>query len=106
MFELSALSQLPGLTQLDLSTNLTALGGDSGRALQHLISMQQLRELVLRSCLLFGSAEAAAAVGQLTQLTSIDLSDNPVELDVISALGGCTNLVSDSSKLTCNVTLT
>jgi hypothetical protein len=94
MFELAALSKLTALTHLDFSGTPMMLGSNNGQILQHLIPLQQLCQLELNRCLTAGGSDTAATVAQLTQLTSINLADNPLGLDVIAALGSCSNLVS------------
>ncbi|WIA10759.1 hypothetical protein OEZ85_010928 [Tetradesmus obliquus] len=57
----------------------------------HLSSMQQLRSLELHICSL--DSKAAAAVAQLTQLTSCGMYDSVLGLDMIAALSNCGSLV-------------
>jgi hypothetical protein len=95
MLQLSALGQLTGLTMLSTNNNPLALGNHTGKALLHLSRLQQLRALELRDCCLIGSAEAAEALLLLlTSLTRLDVSNNPLSLQLIAALGSCSSLVS------------
>lgn len=94
LLDFAAISQATALTHL-------AAGGDRDDDpghwftqipdTQHLPLMQRLRRLELSSCSY--DSLAAAAVAQLTQLTSINFSNSIVSLGVIEALGSCSGLI-------------
>jgi Leucine-rich repeat (LRR) protein len=98
MVQLGALGQLTNLTSLSFSSSAAVLHDHTGTALLQLSRLQQLRNLELRSCWLVGSEEAAGVLGLLTSLTRLDVSNNPLNLQVIAALGSCSSLVGGDAS--------
>jgi Leucine-rich repeat (LRR) protein len=72
--DVQALTALTGLTHLDLARSWESVGTDTATALAR--SLTRLRHLDLRGCreVDLGSAELMLALGQLTQLTLLDIA--------------------------------
>jgi hypothetical protein len=104
MLQLSAVAQLTQLTHLAYSGSPPLrqdanIGHPCGLQLSCLTNLQQLCELELRDCVLVGGSAAAAALERLGSLVRLDLSDNPLSLEMIAGIGSISSLVSGPQSI-------